>query len=191
MSPPLPLIKSPATSLCLADGGVSGPGGGERMGRVGGYTLPFYIVGELQTKETLRHLASLFLWDDWSWEGMPRGGGHCFGTAPSCCLCFPILQEARNSVPAPSPPCCSPPCVYIRYKPSTKAAVLDGGGGGSLPWGVWREGAALFVTVFFVLSQLGGHGRGEGLIHCVQCSSSSPSDCEPSPPLPSQRGRSH
>lgn len=89
MSPPLPLIKSPATSLCLADGGVSGPGGGERMGRVGGYTLPFYIVGELQTKETLHHLASLFLWDDWSWEGMPWGRGPLLQNSSQLLSLFP------------------------------------------------------------------------------------------------------
>lgn len=98
-------------------------------------------------------------------------GGHCFGTAPSCRLCFPILQDARNSLsPSTAAPCRPPPCVYIRYKPSTKAAVLGRGGGGSLPRGVRREGAALFVTVFFVLSQLGRHGIGDGLIHSVQYS---------------------
>lgn len=134
--------------------------------------IPFYIVQELQTKETLCHLSSLFLWGDWSWGRHAMGGGvghrwpHLL-TTPCCCLCLPILQD--SSLPSsacdslyPTPP---HPVVCIFFtSPPLEQLIWMGGGEASFLREYGGKGAALFChCIFWFCLHQAGMGWERGL----------------------------
>ena len=89
-------------------------------------------------------------------------------TTPCCCLCLPPLGlwPALLVLVTPSPPVPTPSRqgVYILHKPSPRAVVCMGGGGGSLPQGVWREGNCLVCyCVFLFCLSWAGMGVEEGV----------------------------
>lgn len=109
-------------------------------------------------------------------------GSHVFVTAP-CSVApqppglRPVLVLVTHSVPAPHPSWC------VVFTVLHYTAVLDGGGAPLRECG--GKGAALFVAVFFVLSQSGRHGMGEGLIHSPAELFPQPLNCICRPTLPS------
>lgn len=110
-------------------------------------------------------------------------------TAPSCCLSphppgvWPaLLVLVTPSNPAPSSPVM---CMFLTSLHQSSCLGWEEGEAPSLRE-CGRKGAALFVTVFFVLSQLGRHGdRGGVHPYSPVLSSSNPSNFVSSPPLPS------